>query len=283
METETMAVKKKTEDNTIHIAAVAKGHVSVCLVGTTGFLHNRLPEKARKQLLMPSAFGGRKGSGKLKHEIEEEFTSSPYVSHDKKSPTLIQMVGSAFRQSMQSAALEIPGVTKAQTGRLIWVEDDRVDIYGKPYMHMAIVRQAGINKTPDVRTRCYMRRWAAVVNIAFIEPQFTAKGVVNLLSAAGTFIGVGDGRNEKGALNHGLWRICGKDDKEFKELTKKEGRKCQVEGFKPENIEFHDEETRELYEWWGVNKDSHNALHPAKKPSASKKNGKSNGVRANLS
>lgn len=256
--------KKKIEE-TIHIAKVGEGNISICVVGTTGFLHNRLPNKAREQLLMPSAFGGgRKRSGKLKHEVEEEFISSPYTSRDPKSPTLVQMVGSAFRQSMQTAALEIPGVTKAQVGRLIWVDNERIDIYGKPVLHMGIVRQAGINKTPDVRTRAFMPRWAAVVTVTFIEPQFTAEGIVNLLSAAGTFVGVGDGRNEKGALNHGLWRICGIDDPEFVELTKKEGRSCQVAAFMPENIEFHDEDTRELYEWWVVNKDSHKSLHPAK-------------------
>lgn len=274
--------KKKTEE-TIHIAAVAKGHISVCVVGTTGFLHNRLPEKARQQLLMPSAFAGRKKSGKMKHDVDYEYQSSVYTSRDDESPTLIQMVGSAFRQSMQSAALEIPGVTKAQTGRLIWVEDDRVDIYGKQMLHMSIVRQAGINKTPDVRTRAFMPRWATIVNVAFIEPQFTAEGIVNLLSAAGTFIGVGDGRNEKGALNHGLWRICGKDDPEFKELTKKEGRKCQMKAFEQENVEFYDEDTRELYEWFVENKSGHKSLHPAKSNGASKKNGKSNGVAADLS
>jgi hypothetical protein len=279
--TTTMA-KKKIEE-TIHIAAVAKGHISVCVVGTTGFLHNRLPMKARQQLLMPSAFAGRKKSGRLKHEVEEEYQGSPYLSSEDKSPTYVQMVGSAFRQAMQSAALEIPGVTKAQTGRLIWVEDDRIDIYGKPFLHMAIVRQAGINKTPDVRTRAFMPRWAAVVNVAFIEPQFTAEGVVNLLSAAGTFIGVGDGRNEKGALNHGLWRICGKDDPEFKELTKKEGRKLQTKAFKTENIELYDEETRELYEWWVTTKDTHKSLHPAKSNGVSKKKTKVKSASASLS
>jgi hypothetical protein len=273
-----MPAKKKTED-TIHIASVQKGHISVCVVGTSGFLHNRLPEKARQQLLMPSAFAGRKKSGKMKHEVEEEYVSSVYRSRDEESPTVVQMVGSAFRQAMMTAALEIPGVTKASAGRLIWVEDERVDIYGKPYLHMAIVRQAGINKTPDVRTRAYMPRWAAVVNIAFIEPQFKAEGIVNLMAAAGTFVGVGDGRNEKGALNHGLWRICSMDDEEFVDIMNNEGRVCQSHSLdleSPEGIECYDDDTLELYEWWVVAKEKHKTLQPAK-PVATKKKSKKNG------
>jgi len=280
-----MPPKKKT--TTINIASVDRGEVSFCLVGTTPFLHNRMTAKAQQQLLLPS--GSRRDSGLLKHYPDQEFRASPYRAISDLSapkpdgvPTLIQMVGSAFRGAMQSAALELPNVTKASVGRLLWVVEDRVPIWGTPLLDMRIVRQAGINKTPDVRTRAIQHEWAARLTVSFIEPQFTEQGVANLLAAAGTFIGVGDGRNEKGKLTMGLWRLCSPDDPDFVRI-------CKL-GFEHQrqallNPVAADEDTEELFSWWLKEKEEVKSLKPRKRNGVSKENGvsKKNGVSKEVS
>lgn len=274
--------KKKTNE-TITIVPVDTEEVAFCIVGTSGLLHNRLPEKARHQLLLPQ--GSRRDSGKLKHDVEKEYFSSIYRSTNPDDATFVQMLGAAFRNAMQTAALELPGVTKAQVARLIWVVEDRISIFGLPQLHMGIVRQAGINKTPDVRTRAYMPKWAAVVPVRFVTPQFATDGVANLLAAAGTFVGVGDGRNEKGALSHGLWRICSEQDPDFVQICKEGGREAQerrmtidldaVLAGESEVALCNTDETQDLYAWYCEARKNWKSLTPRKG-----KKSKSNGATA---
>jgi len=178
--------------------------------GTAPLLHNCMSAKARHELLLPA---GKKTEidkkSTLKHNPIEEFRASIYWA--KTGPTLVQHLSSAFRGAMRSAALDLPGITKAEVGRMLWVEGDRIDIYGMPLIDMRIVRQAGMNRTPDVRTRAIMREWAAKVVISYTMPQLKQQSVANLLSAAGLYIGIGDYRNEKGAGNYGLFAICPED------------------------------------------------------------------------
>jgi len=255
---------KAKSNETIEIGSVQRGHVTFCVVGTRPLIHNRLPMKAMQQLLHPQ--GSRKNSGTLKHPVLDEYQQSPYRNRDENGPTAIQHLAAAFRSSMQTAALELPNVTKSSVCRLIWVEGDRIDIYGIPLLGMNIVRQAGINKTPDVRTRAFMEKWAAYVTVSFIEPQFTAKGVANLLAAAGTFIGIGDGRNEKGGLNCGLFRLCGEDDPEFQHIIETGGREAQLEALA--NPEYYDEDSAELHQWWLETIKDYKSLKPLKAPKA---------------
>jgi len=239
----------KLPDSTeVHIVNVERGRITFCLLGTAPLLHNCPSYKMKHELLLPP---GRKTEAErkttLKHQPIEEFRESIYFNAQPGSPTLVQHVTSAFRGAMRSAALDLPGVTKAEIGRLLWVEGDRVDIYGVPLLDMRIVRQAGMNRTPDVRTRCIMREWACSITVAFTKPQLKEQAVANLIAAAGLYIGIGDYRNEKGAGNYGLFRVCAADDPDYVRV-RKDGRKVQEAAMK--TPEPFNEETAELLTWF---------------------------------
>jgi hypothetical protein len=86
---------------------------------------------------------------------------------------------------------------------------------------------ADINKTPDMRTRAYLKEWCAEVKINFVMPTLTATDVFTLLQNAGTIIGLGDFRQEKGRGAYGCFTVTGeglpnwKDHKDdWKRITK---------------------------------------------------------------
>jgi len=239
--------KKEDKATEIHIVNVERGRITFNLLGSSPILHNCMSNKSKQQLLLPS---GRKTDvekrSTLKHDPLEEFRASIYWT--KEGPTLVQHLASAFRKAMANAALDLPDVTKAEIGRLLWVEGDRIDIYGVPMLDMRIVRQAGMNRTPDVRTRCIMREWACRVTISYIKPQLKEQAVANLLTAAGLWIGVGDYRNEKGAGNYGLFRIVPDEDEDYCRVVAAGGRDVQVAAMAAP--EAFNEETEELLSWY---------------------------------
>lgn len=66
------------------------GQVQVGILGLTPYLHNRMAEKAKHELLLPK---GRKNAAErassLKHDPVEEFRSSPYMLVDDDAETLL--------------------------------------------------------------------------------------------------------------------------------------------------------------------------------------------------
>ncbi len=252
-----MATKKSTtsekaerkEEVISDVLKVSEGHVLCYVVGTSPLIHNRMSEKAKHELLMPK---GRKNAAEratsLKHIPVDEFRASPYILRDEKQPTLISILSTAFKGALRTAALDMPGMKKAQIGRLTYVEGEMINIYGIPKLFMSIVRSADMNKTPDVRTRAIMEEWCACVPITFVEPLVRAQAVVNLLAAAGITIGVGDGRPEKGAMNFGRFKIVDKNDPDFARIVRTGGRKAQVEALAHPTC--HDDESTELLSWF---------------------------------
>jgi hypothetical protein len=242
---------RKAPEEITEILEVSKGSLECCVIGLPdiSLIHNRPSEKARRELLFP---WGRKSqierATSLKHNPVEEFRASPYILRDPKHETLIALRGAAFKGAMRSAALDLPGAKKAQIGRLVRVEGELIGIHGIPILKMDIVRSADMNRTPDVRTRAAMREWACRLRITFIQPLIRAQAVANLLGAAGIIDGVGDGRPEKGALDFGQFRICDRNDPDFKRIVETAGRAAQIEALA--HPEPYDDETSELLTWF---------------------------------
>lgn len=241
-----MATKKKSTE--LEILKVNKGRVSFCILGTTPIILNRLSQKAMRELLAPK---GRKTAADKarapKHVPLAEFRSSPYLNRDPKSPTHIEHLASAFKKAMTGAALDLPGASKAQIGRLLWVEGERIGIYGVPKLFMSPVRSADMNKTPDIRTRAIIPEWAARITVSFVQPMLKEHSVANLLASAGITQGIGDWRNEKGSGTYGGFVLVDDKDADFKHRVKVGGYKAQVRAM--ETPDFYDEETEELYRW----------------------------------
>lgn len=231
------------------ILEVTTGKLVCHVLGTSPLILNRMSEKAKHELLMPK---GRKNAIEkattLKHHPVDEYRASAYTLKDDTRPTYLALMATAFKGSLRSAALDMPGAKKAQIGRLTYIEGDYLGIYGVPKLFMAIVRSADMNKTPDVRTRAIVPQWAARVEITYVQPLIRPQAVANLLAAAGLTIGVGDGRPEKGAMSYGQFRLVAQDDPVYLEIIKTGGRKAQIDGI--ENPVAYDTETEELLSWF---------------------------------
>lgn len=233
----------------IEILKVNTGRLDVHLLGDTPIILNRLSEKVMRELLMPK---GRKTAAdkasNLKHIPMDEFNASPYTDRDPNGPTYIQHLAGAFKKALMTAAVDIPGAAKAQVGRLTWVIGDRVSIYGIPEILLSPVRSADMNRTPDIRSRAIIRRWACKFQIAFVTPLLKPQGIANLLASAGLTQGVGDWRPQKGAGSYGQFSLVEADDPRFVKIIETGGRAAQLAAMK--NPQAFDQETEDLLAWY---------------------------------
>jgi len=243
-----MATKK---DDAISVLEVARGSITFCVLGTTPLILHRMSQKAARDLIYPS---GRKTAAdraaNLKHDPRREYRESAYLSPDDSGPTRLQHLSTAFKKALASSALDMPGAAKSQIGRLTYVEAERVNIYGIPKLFMAITRSSDINRTPDVRTRAIVHRWATYVTITYVKPIIREQVVANLFAAAGIMRGVGDWRPEKGSGSFGQFELVSQDDPRFLAIIAEGGREAQDEALR--NPEPYDSETAELLSWFDV-------------------------------
>ena len=244
-----MAVKAKQEmSSEIVIEQLKMGSVNVWVKGLSPMIYNAMSEKARQELLYPK---GRKTTadkqGNLKHNPIEEYRNSVYRSLNG-GPTRLVFPASAFKGAMAQAALDLPGAKKAQIGRLVWVEGDKVPLYGVPKMSMAITRSSDMNHTPDVRTRAIIPEWCCPVNIKFMKPNLNETMVGRLLDAGGILSGVGDFRQGKGKGNYGQFQICPNGEDDVKDLIKSGGQTAQDAAL--QSPEFYDADTEATYKWF---------------------------------
>lgn len=249
-----MATKKNQTADIGDILEVSTGTLECCIVGNSPLVMNRMSEKAKHELLMPK---GRKTATEkatsLKHDPLAEFRASPYTLSDE-AETFLALPAAAFKGALCGAAIDMPGANKAQLGRLTYVPGELVQVFGIPKLYMAIVRSADMNKTPDVRTRAIVPRWACRLTVTFVKPLIQAQAVANLLAAGGITQGVGDGRQQKGKLSFGQFRLADAKDKEFLSIIREGGRAAQLEAM--ESPTCYDDETTELLSWFQTELDS---------------------------
>lgn len=242
-----MAIPQKKASGPIEIQPIKTRTITVGIRGTRPLIQNRLTEKARQELLMPARKSVASRRMTLKHDVYEEFQSAPYVFPDDDAPTLLAFPASAFKQGMVEAAGRVPGGVKAEIRQLVWTEGDLLPVYGMPKLLMSVTRSAGMNRTPDVRTRVIVPEWATVVRITFTEGLITETSIVNLLAAAGQICGIGDWRPEKGSGTFGQYELINEDDAELARIMEM-GRGEQIAAM--EHPEPYDMETSELLSWF---------------------------------
>jgi hypothetical protein len=244
-----MPTKATNTSTTMEIHALKQGRVKLRMIGQTPMYFNSMGAKAWRDLLVG---GGRKTAAQkkeIKHNPEQEFRDSVY----KKSSgdTYLCFPAAGVKGAMATAALETGGITKTSVQRLIFLPESQIQIWGKPYLKMDIVRSADMNKTPDVRTRAYLPNWCAEVDIKFVTPTLSTMSIVSLLQNAGTIVGIGDFRQEKGRGSYGTFSVAGSEDMgEYQEIwddITQEGR--AVQELAMENPECADEQTAELMQF----------------------------------
>lgn len=241
-------VKKTQATTELSVVMIQTGRIEVCLLGTSPLILNAMSEKSRQGLLFPSPTkNSAERAGSLKHDPIEEYRNSVYRHRDNDHPTRLFFPAGAFKKAMSSAALDMPGLKKAQVGRLVWIEGNDIDIYGIPQIYTTVVRSADMNRTPDMRTRAILPQWACRLTINYVRPLLKERDIGTLLGAAGIIVGIGDGRQEKGAFSFGQFEVVAMDDKRWANVTKL-GRKGQDAALA--TPAFYDEETEKLITWF---------------------------------
>lgn len=244
-----MAKTPKVSDQEFQFVEVNQATIYFPLLGYTPVILNPMGNKGVEAVWMPK---GKKTSAEkassLKHDPVAEFRHSAHILDDPTAPTLLGIRAVAFKRAICGAALDIPGAKKSQLGRLVQVSGEYLPIYGVPSMHIEVVRSADINHTPDVRTRCAIRRWAALVPVTFIKPILNERIIGNMTAAAGLIQGVGDWRVEKGSGDYGQWRIVPEDNPEFREILATGGRQEQIVGM--DVAEPYDHLCGQMWAWF---------------------------------
>lgn len=244
--------KAKTDElEQVQIVELTRAKIVYHIVGETPLLMNSMSVKAQRELLLPR---GRKTAaekqGSLKHDPLQEFRDSIYRAR-KGSETVLALLNTQFKAALCTAALDVPGAKKAQIGRLTSIEGgEKLALYGIPEIMCSVVRSADINKTPDIRTRCIVPRWACKVEVTYTTPVLNATVISSLFATAGYTMGVGDWRPQKGSGTFGRWKIVEANDKEYLDIIKTGGADAQQAAL--DDPDSYDDETDELLSWYDV-------------------------------
>jgi len=221
---------KSSVEPVLHIDPLKRGRITVKLIGTTPFYFNAMSAKAKRTLLIG---GGKKTAAErqeLKHDPEAEFRDSVGVQFAD-GPTALGFPAPGVKQAMAEAALETPGAKKTAVNRLVFMPEARIRIWGKPLLKMDVVRSADMNRTPDIRTRAFLPRWGAEIDIAFVTPALSVHSIISLLANAGIIVGIGDFRQGRGKGSFGTFAVAGDELGEWAEewqAITAEGRMVQL-------------------------------------------------------
>lgn len=252
----------KTKTDEIEVQSLQQGEVTFCILGMSPFYCNRVAEKAKRELLMPRGrLTTAQKANSLKHDPLAEYRNSPYLRRED-GPTRIVMKATAFKGAIAQAAIDMPtAVSKSQINRLAYVVDEYVPIWGVPRLDMDIVRSADMARTPDIRTRARIERWASRVRIRYVMPMLSERSVATLLSASGIICGIGDFRQEKGKGSNGLYAIVPDDDPDYLRVLAEGGAAAQERALA--DPECSNAETEDLLQWF--NEEVERRSRPANK------------------
>ena len=237
-----MAPKSETAE--IRVEPLRRGVTRLRIIGVTPMFQNRMANKAKQSLLVGTQKKTKAEKAKIKHNPIQEYRDSAEILSS--GPTALGLRVTAVKAAMATAALETAGLTKTSAQRLLFMPGDLTALYGTPQLRMDVVRSADINRTPDIRTRAYLPRWGAEVEIQYIVPQLSVASVVSLLCNAGVLVGIGDFRQEKGKGAFGSFRVLGENeqDAEWDDLVANHARDAQMHAL--EHPEYADNDTADL-------------------------------------
>lgn len=239
----------KTETAEIKITPLMRGSTRLRIIGTTPMFQNRMANKVKQGLLVGTKKKTKAERVEIKHNPLQEFRDSMEILREH-GPTALGIRVTAVKAAMCTAALETAGLTKTSAQRLLFMPGDFASLYGTPQLRMDVVRSADINRTPDVRTRAFLPKWGAEIEIKYIVPQLSAVSVVSLLANAGVLVGIGDFRQEKGKGGFGAFRVIGDgtQDDEWDDLVANHGKTNQLRAI--QDPQFADQDTIDLMEFF---------------------------------
>jgi len=238
--------RQQSEDRAIVPIKIKQGRATFYILGLTPLIYNAASEKTKHELLWPHKKTMAERSVSLKHNPPQEYRDSVYRRPDgENGPTRLLAPSRWFKAAIAQVAKRVPGGgTTAELKQLVWVEGEYCDLYGTPEVYMAMVISAGMNRTPDIRTRALVPRWCCKLVINHVLPQVQSEAVATLLMNAGILNGVGDFRQQKGAGSYGQFELVNESDPRYKALVKNEGLKVQDRYLK--ELVPHDEDTSRM-------------------------------------
>jgi hypothetical protein len=246
-----MIMAKKTakaKDQQIEVQEIEMVEIHFYVLGTSPLIMNRFNQKAWHELLLPSQARNRADMEQtLKHDPVAEFRGAVYRNRDPEEPSLIHIPNGAFHGCIASAALDMPGATKAKIERLTRITDVNINLFGLPQLFMSMVRNSDMNRTPDVRTRPIFPEWCCKVSVRYVRKILSERTVSNLFGAAGSIVGIGDWRGQKGGP-YGAFRLVDDSNTDFKRIVKTMGRVAQEKAL--QHPICADEDTEELLQWF---------------------------------
>lgn len=240
---------KKTQDAPIEVIKIYQEQIIIRVIGETPLICECFSEKNKRDLLAPT---GRKTAVEkattVKHDPRREAYNSAYRLAS--GPTFLGFPSTGFKDALRSAALDLSGVNKTESGRLTRFIGEYNPIWGEPKMIMSMVRNSDMARTPDVRSRVIIPRWCSEVRVRFTLPKMTEMAVLNLMNAAGLTNGIGGWRQEKGSADFGLWRLVAgeEDEAEFAAIQREGGRDEQIRSMN--DLDFYDMATADLMRWF---------------------------------
>ena len=240
--------KKKEPAAEMKIERLKRGSLDLCLLGVSPLMMKSISMKVMQSLFLPpppKTAGTKKTT--LKHDPYLEFLDAAHTHEEKE--TLLCMPSRVFKKALCAVATDIPdSPARAQLNRTIWVPDETVSVYGIPEIDLREVRMADQKRTPDVRSRPLLKKWAARVTVQFVPRLATAESLVNLMANAGLINGIGEDRPQKGGGGYGCWEVVNEDNKEFQRIVKECGREAQQKAM--DDPEPSNAETAKLLSWF---------------------------------
>ncbi len=193
LEGKIMAKKENAELKQMDIRQVVIG-----IKGLTPLIMHRWSEKAKKDML-DKQMG--KTAPKEKKNPEEQYESAKYVMDDGR----LGFPADAFKKAMVRGAKQLGlTMTDMRTGFFVHGEysekEDRelVAIEGACSMREDTVRLSG--GTSDIRYRPQVTSWTAKLQVSYNANITTLDYIVNMISAAGYGVGIGDWRPERDGI-----------------------------------------------------------------------------------
>lgn len=248
---ETVEPKKHEKKVSMEVLQLNASVLEVNLLGMSPLIFNAMSAKAKRNIVLPPPKKSRaEKESTLKHDPMQEYRDSVYRRSGDDHDTRLIFPGGGVKAAIAQAGVDVPGGARATLGRLVQVIETDVSVWGVPQIYMAVVRNAGASRTPDIRTRAILPKWATRFRVRFITPNVTEQAIGNLIAAAGMIVGLGDFRPEKGKGSYGQFRMADADDPELLEVISTGGLKAQDAGL--EKPVAYDHETEALLEWFNA-------------------------------
>lgn len=143
-------------------------------------------------------------AGKQIDSRETEYHRAFYK--DPSRPGVYVLPGFIFKACLEACADKGKGFSKVMIRQAVFVEDDYVEIKGKPEPFDYPVRVPA-GGAAVIRHRPRFKEWGVSLKVSYNASQITPQLLVNLFNQAGYGIGICEGRPGKTALNWGRFRV----------------------------------------------------------------------------